>query len=150
MTFGLEVVEAVRVAVGPDYPIIVRVAGNDFMPGSHTITESRAFCQALEKAGVNAINVTGGWHETPVPQLTMNVPPGAYAYLAHGIKQAVSIPVIACNRINTPGLAEEILQAGKADFIGMARPLLADPELPNKAMSGHSARIRLSFVDTGK
>lgn len=143
MTFGLEVVEAVRVAVGPDYPIIVRVAGNDFMPGSHTNTESRAFCQALEKAGVNAINVTGGWHETPVPQLTMNVPPGAYAYLASGIKQAVSIPVIACNRINTPDLAEKILEEGKADFIGMARPLLADPELPNKAMSGHSERIRL-------
>lgn len=142
MTFGLEVVEAVRVAVGADYPIIVRVAGNDFMPGSHTNTESRAFCQALEKAGVNAINVTGGWHETPVPQLTMNVPPGAYAYLASGIKQAVSIPVIACNRINTPDLAEKILQEGKADFIGMARPLLADPELPNKAMSGHSERIR--------
>ena len=142
MTFGLEVVEAVRVAVGTDYPIIVRVAGNDFMPGSHTNTESRAFCQALEKAGVNAINVTGGWHETRVPQLTMNVPPGAYAYLAHGIKQAVSIPVIACNRINTPDLAEEILLEGKADFIGMARPLLADPELPNKAMSGHPEQIR--------
>ena len=142
MTFGLEVIEAVRVAVGADYPIIVRVAGNDFMPGSHTNTESRAFCQALEKAGVNAINVTGGWHETPVSQLTMNVPPGAYAYLAHGIKQAVSIPVIACNRINTPDLAEEILQEGKADFIGMARPLLADPELPNKAMSGHPEQIR--------
>lgn len=142
MTFGLEVAEAVRVAVGPDYPIIVRVAGNDFMPGSHTNTESRVFCQALEKAGVDALNVTGGWHETPVPQLTMNVPNGAYAYLAHGIKQAVSIPVIACNRINTPGLAEEILQEDKADFIGMARPLLADPELPNKAMSGHPERIR--------
>jgi len=142
MTFGLEVVEAVRGAVGPIYPIIVRVAGNDFMPGSHTNTESKTFCQALEKAGVNAINVTGGWHETPVPQLTMNVPPGAYAYLALGIKQSVSIPVIACNRINTPELAEEILQEGKADFIGMARPLLADPELPNKAMSGHPEQIR--------
>ena len=142
MTFGLEVVEAVRSAVGPNYPMIVRVAGNDFMPGSHTNTESRVFCQALEKAGVNAINVTGGWHETPVPQLTMNVPPGAYAYLASGIKQVVSIPVIACNRINTPNLAEEILQEGKADFIGMARPLLADPELPNKAMSGHPEQIR--------
>ena len=142
MTFGLEVVEAVRGAVGPNYPIIVRVAGNDFMPGSHTNTESRAFCQALEKAGVNAINVTGGWHETPVPQLTMNVPRGAYAYLALGIKQAVSIPVIACNRINSPELAEEILEEGKADFIGMARPLLADPELPKKAMSGHSEKVR--------
>jgi len=142
MTFGLEVVEVVRKAVGPDFPIIVRVAGNDFVPGSNTNTESRAFCQALEKADVNAINVTGGWHETQVPQLTMNVPPGAYAYLAHGIKTAVSIPVIACNRINTPELAERILEEGLADFIGMARPLLADPELPKKAMSGHSERIR--------
>ncbi|MDQ7092419.1 FAD-dependent oxidoreductase [Desulfosporosinus sp. PR] len=142
MTFGLEVVETVRRTVGPDYPIIVRVAGNDFMPGSHTNAESRLFCQALEKAGVNALNVTGGWHETPVPQLTMNVPPGAYTYLAYGIKQAVSIPVIACNRINTPELAERILQEGKADFIGMARQLLADPEFPQKALQGNSAAIR--------
>lgn len=74
MTFGLEVAEAIRKAVGPDFPIIVRVAGNDFVPGSNTNTESRAFCQALEKVGVNAINVTGGWHETQVPQITMNVP----------------------------------------------------------------------------
>lgn len=142
MTFGLEVVAAVRKAVGPDYPIIVRVAGNDFVPGSHTNAESKAFCQALEKAGVNALNVTGGWHETQVPQLTMNVPPGTYAYLAYGIKQAVSIPVIACNRINTPELAENILEDGLADFIGMARPLLADPELPKKAMNGETASIR--------
>ncbi|MCO5387214.1 MAG: FAD-dependent oxidoreductase [Desulfosporosinus sp.] len=142
MTFGLEVAEAIRKAVGPDFPIIVRVAGNDFVPGSNTNTESRAFCQALEKVGVNAINVTGGWHETQVPQITMNVPPGAYAYLAHGIKQVVSIPVIACNRINTPELAENILEEGLADFIGMARPLLADPELPNKAMNGETDSIR--------
>lgn len=142
MTFGLEVVEAVRKAVGPDYPIIVRVAGNDFVPGSNTNTESRAFCKALEQAGVNALNVTGGWHETQVPQLTMNVPPGTYAYLANGIRQAVSIPVIACNRINTPELAESILEEGLADFIGMARPLLADPELPKKALHGQSNRIR--------
>lgn len=142
MTFGLEVVEAVRRTVGADYPIIVRVAGNDFMPGSHTNLESRAFCQALEKAGVNALNVTGGWHETPVPQLTMNVPSGAFTYLAAGIKQAVSIPVIACNRINTPELAEKILQEGKADFIGMARQLLADPDFPNKVIQGNLEAIR--------
>ncbi|AFQ43701.1 FAD-dependent oxidoreductase [Desulfosporosinus meridiei] len=142
MTFGLEVVEAVRKAVGPDYPMIVRVAGNDFVPGSNTNSESRAFCQALEKAGVNALNVTGGWHETQVPQLTMNVPPGTYTYLAYGIKQAVSIPVIACNRINSPELAESILEEGLADFVGMARPLLADPDLPNKGKSGQSDRIR--------
>ncbi len=142
MTFGLEVVAAVRTAVGADFPILVRVAGNDFMPGGHTNQQSRAFCQALEKAGVDAIDVTGGWHETSVPQLTMNVPPGAFRYLARGIKQAISIPVIACNRITTPELAEEVLSSGDADFVGIARPLLADPEFANKAQRGDSGLIR--------
>jgi 2,4-dienoyl-CoA reductase (NADPH2) len=142
MSMGLEVVGAVREAVGADFPILVRVAGNDFMPGGNTNKEAQAFCIALEQAGVNAINVTGGWHETSVPQLTMNVPPGAFRYLARGIKQAVSIPVIACNRITTPELAEEILTQGDADFVGLARPLLADPEFVNKARSGDRDNIR--------
>lgn len=142
MRFGVEVVEVIRAAVGPDFPILVRVSGHDYMAGGNTNAESRVFCQAVEQAGADAINVTGGWHETPVPQVTMSVPPGTFVYLAQGIKQAVSIPVIACNRINTPGLAEEVLQDGLADFIGMARPLLADPEFPNKAINGDFESIR--------
>jgi 2,4-dienoyl-CoA reductase (NADPH2) len=95
----------------------------------------------LEKAGVDMINVTGGWHETRVPQLTMALPRGGYAYLAAGIKQAVSIPVMACNRINDPGLADQILRDGLADLIGFARALIADPELPNKAREGRFEEI---------
>ena len=142
MRFPLEVIAAVRAAVGPDYPIIVRVSGHDYMKGGNTNKEARIFCQAAEKAGGNAINVTGGWHETPVPQITMNVPPGAYVYLAKSIRDVVSVPVIACNRINTPGLAEQALLSEHADFIGMARPLLADPEFPNKAKTGDYDSIR--------
>ncbi|HWJ03880.1 MAG TPA: FAD-dependent oxidoreductase [Verrucomicrobiae bacterium] len=142
MTFALEVVAAVRQAVGPDFPILVRIAGNDFMPGSHTNSEARAFAQALQQAGVDGLNVTGGWHETRVPQLTMNLPQGGFAYLAKEIKHAVSIPVIACNRINTPETAEKILREGMGDFIGIARPLLADPELPNKLQAGRAQTIR--------
>lgn len=142
MRFGLEVVEAIRAAVGADFPLIVRISGNDFMPGGHTNTEARIFGRALERAGADAISVTGGWHETSVPQVSMNVPPGAYVYLAKGIKEVVSIPVIACNRINTPGLAEEILMACQADFIGMGRSLLTDPEFPNKAKDGEYESIR--------
>jgi 2,4-dienoyl-CoA reductase (NADPH2) len=74
MRFPLEVVQAVRAVVGPDYPIIVRVAGNDFVEGGNTYREARCFAQGLQKAGVDAINVTGGWHETRVPQITMTVP----------------------------------------------------------------------------
>jgi len=141
MTFGLEVVAAVRQAVGPDFPIMVRVAGNDFIPGGNTHFEARQFCMTLEKEGVDAINVTGGWHETHVPQISMEVPPGAFSYLAKTIKSEVSIPVVACNRMNSR-LAEEIVDNGYADFIGMARGFVADPELANKARRREYQLIR--------
>jgi 2,4-dienoyl-CoA reductase (NADPH2) len=134
MRFGIEVVEKVRAAVGPSYPILMRLAGNDFMQGSNTNREARIFASELQRAGVDCFNVTGGWHETRVPQLTMHVPCKAYTYLAQGIRSAVSVPVIASNRINDPGLAEEVLIEGQADLVTMARALLADPDLPNKAL----------------
>jgi len=99
------------------------------------------FAEALEKAGVDMFNITGGWHETRVPQLTMNVPRRAYVYLARGIKSVVSRPVLASNRINDPETAEEILRNGEADMVTMARGLLADPDLPRKAQDGMSGRI---------
>ena len=140
--FGVEVVEKVRKAVGPDYPVLIRVAGSDYMEGSHTNEESAEVCKLFEKAGVDAINVTGGWHETRVPQLTMGVPRGAYVYLASGIKRAVNVPVVASNRIPDPLLAERILAEERCDMVAMGRPLIADPELPNKARRGEIDSIR--------
>lgn len=141
MRFGLEVIEKVRNAAGPDFPVILRTAGNDFMEGGNTNREARLFAAEAEKAGVDLFNVTGGWHETRVPQLTMGVPHRAYVYLAQGIKSAVSVPVLASNRINDPAPAEETLRNGEADLVTMARGLLADPELPNKAMEGKARTI---------
>jgi 2,4-dienoyl-CoA reductase (NADPH2) len=140
--FGREVMERIREAVGPDFPVMVRIAGNDFMPGGNTNTEAAAFAQVLEAAGADAINVTGGWHETRVPQLTMMVPQGAFTYLAQGVRQQVKVPVVACNRVNDPLLADQILRQGQADLIGMARALIADPNLPNKAMGGNLQAIQ--------
>lgn len=136
MRFGLEVAQEIRREVGPDFPIIFRVAGNEFMEGGLGNKEAQIFCRELEKVGVDMINVTGGWHETRIPQITMNLPRGGFVYLARGIKEAISIPVMACNRINDPLLAEKILRSGQADLIGFARSLIADPELPNKAFWG--------------
>jgi 2,4-dienoyl-CoA reductase (NADPH2) len=141
MRFGLEVAQEVRQEVGPDFPIIFRVAGNEFMEGGLGNKEAQIFCRGLEKAGTDMINVTGGWHETRVPQITMGLPRGGFVYLAQGIKQAVSIPVMACNRINDPLLADQILRDGQADLIGFARGLIADPELPNKALQGRFDEI---------
>ncbi len=133
LRFALEIVEAIREKVGPDFTFIARIAGNDFVPGGHTNKEAQLVAQALVKAGVDAINVTGGWHETVVPQITMNVPAGTYRYLVRGIKEAVDVPVFASNRINTPELAEDILTSGDGDLVCLGRAILADPFFPLKA-----------------
>jgi 2,4-dienoyl-CoA reductase (NADPH2) len=141
LRFALEVVGAVRGAVGPDYPVIFRLAGNDFMEGGNTNRKARLLAQALEGAGVDAVNVTGGWHETRVPQLTMAVPRGAFSYLAQGVKQVVDIPVISSNRYSDPLLADRVLRQGSADLIAVGRPLIADPEWPRKAREGRLDEI---------
>jgi 2,4-dienoyl-CoA reductase (NADPH2) len=143
MRFGLEIVAKVRAAVGPECCVGLRIAGNDFVPGSHTNKESGLFAQACVEAGVDMINVTGGWHETLVPQLT-ELPPGGFSYLARGVRRAIKggVPVAASNRIHSPLAAEEILARGDADLVCMCRPLLADPELPKKAQTGQERRIR--------
>ncbi|MGM0652525.1 MAG: FAD-dependent oxidoreductase [Bacillota bacterium] len=140
--FGLEVVEQIRSAVGADFPIIVRISGHDYMPDGNTYREAALFAAALEKSGVNCINVTGGWHESRVPQITGELPRGGFAYLARRIKETVKVPVIASNRINDPQVAEEILKHQFADMVNMGRPLIADPDLPNKAREGKFDSIR--------
>ena len=142
MRFGLEVVEKVRNEIGKEMALIVRVAGNDFVPGSHTNTEARIFARACQDKGADCINVTGGWHESRVPQITMDLPQAGFHYLARGIKENVTVPVVACNRINDPFIAEDLLREGIADLVGVARGLLADPEFVNKAREGRFDEIR--------
>lgn len=140
--FPREIIEMMRKRLGPDYPITIRMAGNDFVPGSNTDTETPLFAQVYEKAGINAINVTGGWHESRVPQISMELPRAAFSYLAQNIKNAVSIPVMASNRITDPFSAEQMLVDGMADIINLGRVLLADPYWPQKAAEGRTDEIR--------
>ncbi len=142
LRFPRELIEDVRAALGSDYPITVRTAGNDFVPGSNTDAETPLIAQVYEKAGADAINVTGGWHETRVPQLPMELPRSAYAYLALNIKKAVSVPVMASNRIADPETAEKIIKDGYADMVNLGRVLIADPQWPKKAMEGRAHEIR--------
>ncbi len=142
MRFGVEVVAAVRRAVGADYPILVRMNGNDFMPGGNGRADLQAFAQALVAAGADALNVNVGWHEARVPQIVAAVPRGVYAYLAHGIKERVDVPVAAGHRINDPRTARDMIAGGMCDFVAMGRALIADPFLPAKAAEGREASIR--------
>ncbi|TAL30652.1 MAG: FAD-dependent oxidoreductase [Spirochaetes bacterium] len=140
--FGRELVELMRSRLGSDYPLTIRIAGNDFVPGSNTSAETVEFAKVYERAGVDAISVTGGWHESHVPQLPMEAPRGVFSYLALNIKRAVKIPVYASNRITDPELAEKTIRDGLADLINLGRVLIADPEWPVKAREGRVDEIR--------
>lgn len=142
MRFGLEIVTKMRAAVGPDFCLGIRLAGNDFVPGSHTNVETSLFAKACQEAGVDMINITGGWHETRVPQLTEEVPPAGLCYLARGVKREVDVPVCASNRLNHPETAEEVLDRGDADLVCIGRGFIADPEFANKAAQGRPEAIR--------
>ncbi len=142
LRFPTEILGLIRKKVGKDFPLTVRMAGNDFVPGSNTDVETPLIARAYEDAGVNMLNVTGGWHESPVPQLPMELPRACYAYLALNIKKAVSIPVMASNRITSPRDAEDILANGFADMVNLGRVLIADPFWPQKAREGRSDEIR--------
>jgi 2,4-dienoyl-CoA reductase (NADPH2) len=140
--FGLEVIAEVRKQIGPDFTLLVRLSGSDFMPGGNSNHDIALFATELEQAGVDCFNVTGGWHESRVPQITGELPRGGFAYLARGIKEAVSVPVMASNRINDPLVAEQILLLNLSDLVNMGRPLIADPDLPKKTASGDFDAIR--------
>lgn len=136
MRIIMEVIEAMKKEAGEDFIYSCRLNVEEQMPGGHTIEDSRAVARLLEEAGIDIINVYTGWHESPTPTVAPSLPRGAFAHLAAQIKTAVTVPVIAANRINSPFVAEEILASGKADLVGMGRALMADPFLPNKAREG--------------
>lgn len=142
MRFPKEYVKAVRKAVGPDYPIGMRIAGHDLVPGSNTNKDAVRFAKEMEAAGVDFLSVTGGWHESKVPQITAELPRGGWDFLVANIKAAVNIPVAVSNRINDPVVAERLLATGVADMVSLGRPCIADPEWCNKAEAGRPELIR--------
>lgn len=132
MRFALEIINSVRGKIGIKHALGIRVSGHDYMSGGKTIVDSIRFCEAAERAGIDCINVTGGWHETRVPQITSDVPQGAFVYLATSIKAKVTVPVFASNRLGNPEMAEKVLRSDAADMICWGRPLITDPYLPKK------------------
>lgn len=140
--FVKELVRETRQVVGDNYPLIMRISGNDFVDGSNNLDDAVAFSKLLEELGIDAINVTGGWHETVIPQISGDVDRGGFVYLSKEIKKAVSIPVMASNRINDPYVAEKILALDNADLINIGRAMLADPQWCNKAMSSREDEIK--------
>ncbi|MEM2070022.1 MAG: FAD-dependent oxidoreductase [Archaeoglobaceae archaeon] len=139
--FAVEILERIKEKCGK-FTVTIRIPGDEFIEGGNTVKEMKRIAKILEDAGVAAIHVMAGWHESKRPLITMLVPRGGFAYLAGEIKKEVSVPVIASHRINDPLVAEKILRDGLADMVAMFRPLVADPELPKKANEGRFNEIR--------
>ena len=139
--FGLDIIRAVRATVGRDFPLLVRMNGNEFMAGGSNRRELQEYAVRLEEAEVDALCINVGWHEAQVPQIVTKVPRGVFGYLARGIKERVAIPVIASHRINDPDLGRSMIADGYCDMVALGRALIADPYFPEKARSGRDADI---------
>jgi 2,4-dienoyl-CoA reductase (NADPH2) len=141
MRLAVEIVRRIRAAVGLEFIIMHRHSVLDLVDGGNTWDEIVTVAQALEAAGATILNTGYGWHEARIPTIVTSVPRAAFASVAARLREAVTIPVVASNRINMPLDAERLLADGCADLVSMARPFLADPDWVNKAASGEAERI---------
>jgi 2,4-dienoyl-CoA reductase-like NADH-dependent reductase (Old Yellow Enzyme family)/thioredoxin reductase len=142
LRFLLEIIENQRQKVGPGFPLSVRLSCTDYLEGGVTVEDTTKVAKALEEAGVSVLHISGGVHVTMQQEVApMYMAPGNHIWAIGQIKNAVHIPIIASGAITTPELAEKILEEGKADFISLCRPLLADPYFALKAKEGRPEDI---------
>jgi NADPH2 dehydrogenase len=148
--FPLEVVREVKAAVG-NFPVGYRFLADEWLPDGLKLVESVQYGRALASSGVAYISVMGGTYESfflpDVVQASRKE--GYMADLAAAVKKEVNVPVIAAGRISTGAFAESILAQGKADLIGLARVLWADPEWPSKVKEGRETEIVHCHPDCG-
>lgn len=139
--FPIRIVHDIRKAVGEEFIIIYRLSLLDLVEEGSTWEEVVQLAKAIETAGATIINSGIGWHEARVPTIGSIVPRGGFAWITKRLMGEVNIPLIATNRINTPEIAEKVLQDGCADMVSMARPFLADAEFVLKAMEARADEI---------
>ncbi|WP_220138492.1 oxidoreductase, partial [Nocardioides massiliensis] len=140
----LEALAAIRSEVGTDFPVTLRISGYERVAGGRPMWETARSAPTLVAAGVDAFHVSGGVIDRYVTRMVNGADDGDGLNVgaAAAVREVVDVPVIAVGRIHDPALAERVLAEGRADFVAMARPLLADPELPAKLASGSAARVR--------
>ena len=143
MRIYVEIVRDVRKKVGPDFPVTIRLSGTDYEPDGFPIEDTIELAKVLEKEGIDAFHISGGDHHTMIHQVSpMAIDVCHNVWAAEAIKKVVHVPVIASGSITLPEYAEEIIALGKGDFVGLGRPLWADPEWPLKAMEDRPEDIR--------
>ncbi|AHG19717.1 2,4-dienoyl-CoA reductase [Chania multitudinisentens RB-25] len=141
MRFAVEIVRAVRQAVGPEFILIYRLSMLDLVENGSNWQEIEQLAVAVEQAGATLINTGIGWHEARIPTIATMVPRAGFSWVTRKLMGKVGVPLIATNRINDPAVAEQVLAEGCADMISMARPFLADAAFVQKAAEGRADEI---------
>ncbi len=143
LRFSETLIKTVRNRIGQDFPITARISGMEFSQNGTSTEDARTLAIMLEENGVNALHVVNGsaCDSPPVYYQFFALPEQQNIKAAQAIKQTVSIPVIATGRNGNPAEIRQLAESRSADFIGIGRPLVADPDLPNKMLSGKDGAV---------
>ena len=142
LRFPLEIIRRAKELVGGDFPMIYRISADEFVEGGLTIEDTKIIAQILEEAGIACLHVSAGVYKSGyLPSAPSAERTGVFFPFAKAIKEVVSIPVIAVNKITTPFIAESVLKQGIADLVAIGRGSMADPEFPKKTQEGRVDEI---------
>ncbi len=144
--FPLEIVRTIRADTPDEFIIMYRISSLELVEDGATGTQIISLAKEIEQAGADILSTGIGWHEARIPTIVYMVPRGTWSFAARRIKEAVNIPVVVSNRLNTPETVEEVLRDGHGDLAYLARPLLADPDFVNKAAAGERDQINICIA----
>jgi len=141
--FLFEILADIQAKAGADFPVGIRINGNDYMANGWELTDALTLAPLLESAGAAYLHVSAGvYGSTELTIPSMYTPQGCFVHLAEAVKPVVDIPVITVGRIKDPVQADQIIADGRADMVALGRSFLADPRYPEKARTGRIDEIR--------
>jgi len=143
--FPAGIIRNIKQKCGDDFPVCVRISGDEKVDGSMKINETRVMVKLLEKAGADALNISVGllsaFGDEDLALASFMTPMGFNTYAAEEIRKSVKIPVVAVGRLTDPSMMDAVIEDGMADFVGLGRASMADPEFPRKVMEGRTDEI---------
>lgn len=143
MRFATEIIQGIKKACGPDFPVSIRISSVEGIPGGFSLDYGIEIAKAMEKAGADLISCSMGTYESfPTALETASFKEGWRVYMATETKKHIDIPVVCVGALRNPDYLEQIIAEEQADFVALGRPLIADPEWPNKAFYGKTKSIR--------
>lgn len=151
--FALEVYRGIRAAVGDDYPIGIKLSSTDAQAGGYSEADALQVARVLDEEGIDFIEVSGGNYESQVmmgSEQKLEQGNGYFVDFATSLKRTVKAPVMLTGGLRNPGFMDALVKEGQCDLIGMGRPFVLEPDLPNRILAGAmTGAIRTPYIKTG-